>query len=382
MLVATDSKEFKRPKLARDSVSGALLHDPGTSNVVVLDNKGFFSQMGVAVSFRDPETYRAKLTAAFAETAKQYRVSVPRNFSSSRHVLERIFMNNYPKAMSFLHKLLSRVEGEIEDVLIDWLILPRDRVPEVFIGGTGAISSALPTREFVARIGQMWSALTAWDYARRVHFPSDLDLRIDHFQGKLSPAWSELVGHYPNMQVVPWGDEVDPFICTADIIAYLTDKTARSRHQKLFREPIEGIWAGRPFSIRTGYFDERDLDKISWTDEKPVRVEELYPRPMTYLQVDSSLMAPQSPEGDEVTYRNYLDTRGFVDAVLWSAQIEGTGFKVLQPREASLVRDGDRLVYMGPEAAKRAVAISQAVSVRIESVRELRDRLRGRGIIC
>ena len=379
--VATDSKEFKRPKFARDPTSGTIERDPETSEVIVVDNRGFFTQLGVAVAFRDSGSYPQKFKEAFAGAAQDYRVQVPRLFGSSRFVLESMMLNNYPRTLSFLHNLVRRIESEVEHIFVNWLILPHNEYEEVPTGGTGSISTSFTPPEFIARMGNMWAAMAAWHYARAEGFP-ELDLRVDHFQGKNSPAWAELSSRYSSMHVVPWGDETDPFICTADIFAYLTDKTLRSLHLQLFPENVLTVWKGRSYGVRAAYLDASNINDISWTDQKPIRMEGLIPHPMTFLLIDSALMAEAGPVTDEMSFRGFLESKGYVNAAVLSAQLEGTGFKVLDPSEATMVGDGDRLVYMGSESLKRAMAIRDAVDVRIESMRELRERVRGKGFIC
>lgn len=378
-LIATDAKEFKRPKLER-LANGELARTSGGSPVVV-DTKGFYSQLASTLVFPDPESFEATFIKAFSDVAKAHGVILPRLFMSSRALLEQVFNNDLSATLSFLYQIVNKVKPLIQRARLNWIIIPPGRTPTVMVGGDSAVATPISVREFVATIGNMFPPIALWHYMRWAGQRLQ-DVRIDNFQGKTNQAWAELVSQSDSIRVIPWGDECDPFICMADIFCYLTDKRLGRERLQLRPENVKKVWDTLvPFEVSGAYLDERFLPSIKWTDNVPLKIQRYFPR-MTYLLVDDDLVAEKSAEADRVTYRSFLEKRGYVHAVVLHSQLSKTGFKVYHPDDWDSVKDGDHLVYMGPTSEKRAKSLSYAVQVATESVVALRTRLREKGYTC
>lgn len=378
-LVATDAKEFNRPRLER-TVYGDLART-GDGSVIVVDSKGFHTHIGCTLEFPDPETFERKFLEAFRHTSERFRVDLPRLFVSSRAVLEQVFKNDRSATLAFLYQILEEVKVSIGRAHVNWVILPPTRTPVVRTGGVESLSTEVPTREFVSVVGNMFPPISAWHYFRSTNQRME-EVRLDHFQGKTNRAWQELTAATDTMRVFPWGDECDPFICMADIFCYLTDKRLGYEHLDLRPENVPLAWRDLPFPVTGYYMDERFLSELRWTDPAPLRLHQYYPERMTYLMIDDDLLSEQTDTQDRVTLRAFLEGRGYIHAVVLHAQLGRTGFKVFHPDDWSEIRDQDHLVFMGPKSRARAQTISDAVSVTTESVSGLRERLRGKGFNC
>ncbi|MGP8159216.1 MAG: hypothetical protein ACLPWO_06405, partial [Thermoplasmata archaeon] len=333
----------------------------------------------------------------FNEVARKHGVKLPRLFGSSRFVVDELFSRRYGEGRAFLYAVLSRVEPLIRHVDVTWLIASPVTTPTVTIGGKGSAQRDIPIKEFMTSVGNVYPMIAAWVYGkvRPLEKPA---LEIDHFQGKPSVAWEELSSSGRPMTIVPKGDECSPFICVADIIAYLTDKGLHAMYKwtgkgKLFPDQVKELWKGKPFSVRAGYLDQDVFPDIAPISASPIYLHRWYPSPTTYLLVDQGLLTDLHPavapavsgnvEEREVTYRNFVETSGYGNAAYLSAQIDRGGFKFFDAQtDAPAIRDGDRLVYMGKTSKERAETIRSAVDVKVESMLELRERLRTRGYDC
>ena len=378
-IIAADAKEFKRPKL--EKLANGELARKSDGSPVVLDTKGFYTQLASTLVFPNPENFEATFVKAFTDVAKEHNVILPRLFMSSRALLEQVFNNNLSATLSFLYQIVNEVKPLIQRAHVNWLILPPARTPTVLVGGDSAVATPISVREFVATIGNMFPPIAVWHYMKwsGQRLP---DVRIDNFQGKTNLAWAELASQSDSIRIIPWGDECDPFICMADIFCYLTDKRLGREKLPLRPENVKKVWDTLvPFEVSDAYLDERLLSLIKWTDNVPLNLQRYYPH-MTYLLIDDELVAVKSADADRVTYRRFLEERGYVHAVVLHSQLSKTGFKVYHPNDWDSVRDGDHLVYMGPASEKRAKTLSYAVNVTTESVVELRTRLRGKGYTC
>jgi hypothetical protein len=379
-LIATDAKEFKRPKLERGE-SGELVRG-ADGHPIVVDSRGFYTQLGCTLSFPDPEAFRKKFVSTFKECADRYKVDIPRQYVSSRVLLEQVFKSNLSATLSFLYRVLEGTKQLIDQAHIAWVILPQARTPTIRVGGVGSASVETPTRDFVSAVGNMFPPICAWHYYRNRGSQRLPEVRLDHFQGKTNRAWNELVTGTGKITIIPWGDECDPFICMSDIFCYLTDKRLGQNRLQLRPESITQVWSELPFPVKGFFMDERFLGEIGWTDQQPLRIHSFYPKPMTYLMIDNELIEGSAGTPDRLTYRAFLEGRGYVHAVVLHAQLNQGGFKVYSPDDWSEIRDGDHLVYMGTKSEEKARTLSYAVDVTRESVTDLRKRLRERGFNC
>ena len=381
-VLASDSKEFKRAAIERTLDGTPVVKDP----------RGFYTQLGVAVVIPDPNEFRKQLVDGFRLAATKHGIALPRQFGSSEFVVDSLFSRRYMEARAFLHRVLEHVQDRIEHVDVSWLIVSPKEVPTVRLRAKGTGHEDVPVKQFLASQGNVHSMVSSWLF-RKLYPGREVDVEVDHFQGKPSRAWTELSGQTGNLRIVPKGDECNPYICIADILAYLTDKGLHANRWKLFPDKVEILWSGRPFKVRAGYLDPGVFPDIAPTDNSPIDLHRWYPSPMTYLLVDSGLLSETTTRPPEVgqdasaesrvTYRDLVEASGFAHAPILSAQLANGGFKFFDaPTDAGCIKDGDHLVYMGSVSKTRSETIQTAVDVEIESLKDLRIRLRARGFSC
>ena len=371
-VIASDGKDFKRPKIVRDE-KGEISQ--------VLKDEGFFSPIGVTVEIDNESLLRADLGAAFARAAPDYRIRLRRPFYSSRSLIDEVFGRDYPRAISFMHRVLEDVAPHILKAHLNWVILPESRTPSVQVGGKYSVGRPVDVNHFKRDLGNVFSALCAWSYARKHGYSFEKAL-IDGFQGKTTNAWDELTSK-AEVRVYPKGDECSAPICVADIFAFLTDKKLYSERKRLFKNEVEAVWSSMSFDVTSFYFSEQNLGSIKWIDENPLKLDEYLARPMTYLLVDRQYLSEDHGSDEVSSYKDFLTTRGFHELPIILAQELGGGVKGYQPRDdPRLIRDEDHLIYMGDESKRIALSYSDALDVTVLSVKELRENLRDKGYKC
>lgn len=372
-IIAADGKDFKRPKVVRDE-AGAIKE--------VLHDEGFYSPFGVTLEIDDERSLTADLKTAFLKLSYSYRVTMRRPFCSSKFLVEDVFKNNYPAAISFMHRLLDDVQGHIIRAHYNWVILPRSRTPAVHVGGRFSLGHEVEVSRFKRDLGNVFPALCAWSYTREYGFSFDTAL-LDGFQGKTTSAWDELRSH-AKVKIFPKGDECSAPICLSDIFLFLTDKKLYAARKKLFRDEIDTIWSPKSFQVSSFYFDETNLGVVRWVDETPMKLWDYYARPMTYLLVDQKHLAQPSEADEELpSYKDFLTARGFHELPILHAQDVGGGVKGYHPRDdPKTIVDGDYLIYMGEDSKHIAEGYQDALEVQVLSVKQLREKLRGKGYNC
>jgi len=371
-VIASDGKDFKRPKVVRDE-KGEVSQ--------VLKDEGFFSPIGVTLEIDNEDKLRSDLRTAFAEAAPDYHITLTRPFYSSRALIDDVFKRNYPKAISFMHRVIERVSPHIKRAHLNWVILPQSRTPTVQVGGAYSVGTIVDVNHFKRDLGNIFSALCAWSYARKYGYEFEKAL-VDGFQGKTTNAWDELRSQ-TEVRVYPKGDECSAPICVADIFAFLTDKKLYSERRKLFKDDVESVWSSMSFDVSSFYFNEQNLGAIKWIDETPLKLEDYLARPMTYMLVDQEYLSQDSTDVEVSSYKDFLTTRGFHELPIIQAQEVGGGVKGYQPRDdPNTIRDGDFLIYMGEESRRIAHSYEDALEVSVLSVKELREELRKKGYKC
>ena len=77
---------------------------------------------------------------------------------------------------------------------------------------------------------------------------SDLEMHIDGFRSKYTKGW-DVVKSKASTKIFYKGDECNPFITCADIIAFLVDAMLDKGRLKLFPEDVKSVL--RPYKFDT-----------------------------------------------------------------------------------------------------------------------------------
>src|SRR5439155_2415073 len=110
------------------------------------------------------------------------------------------------------------------------------------------------------------------------------------FESKQTESWED-VTRRTTPKVFPHGDECNPYINLADIIAFLTNiKLSSSReHRELRPDNVKAVWESYSFQREVRFLDERLIDKIKWRTKEAIDAGPYLARPMVFLLLDDIL---------------------------------------------------------------------------------------------
>ncbi|MGI0060241.1 MAG: hypothetical protein ACREBJ_10790, partial [Nitrosotalea sp.] len=224
-------------------------------------------------------------------------------------------------------------------------------------------------------------------------YQENWNVLIDSFKSKSTVAWSDLTKHV-TPKVYIRGDECNPFICLADLIAFLTDCKLYSNFLRLSLESLIKIFEKYPFKVNVHWFDARMLSKIKWIDDKLIDFSKYLARPVIYVLIDpvdryfqteikaSQLQSveeneSQTSEGEmsPEKFRDFVERSEVFDAVLNLAFKRGGCAKVYTNEDQKMVKDGDILVYVGNKAKDAAQTFSHMYEVEMLSAKEVRRQV-------
>ncbi|MHB8568299.1 MAG: hypothetical protein ACYC7D_07470 [Nitrososphaerales archaeon] len=185
------------------------------------------------------------------------------------------------------------------------------------------------------------------------------------------------------------GDECNPFICCADLVAFLTDSKLYSQKLKLTPDSIGKIYQNYGFEVKTHWFDERMTSKIKWYNDKLIDFSKYLARPIVFVMIDlveryfltslatsdmqnSSESVETGAQQSEEKFKDIVEDSDVFAAALTYAYQKGGCAKVYGREDPKLVTDGDVLIYVGNKAKEAVDTLSHMYDVEILSGRDLR----------
>lgn len=381
MLAAADSKSFRRGKVV----------DVWKNGKMVQQYEGFRSQLGICVSFKDEKEFVKRYISKIAELCQDFGFEQELPFYSSTHLKQIIGLN---KTIPFVDQLISEVEKTIESIHCSFVILPPASIPTVEVGGLQCPTEKIETGTFIETLGPMFSYLTASSFLHqnRNKDARDITIHIDAFRSKQTPAWERVVSD--SLPTVYFrGDECNPLISCADLIAFLTDAKLYGRYLKLNPENIKKVWEDYSFDTSVLFLDDKTLGLYCWKTNAMIDYRKYLARPTIFLLIDEleKIDYGTQQEDEEEIGVEIASTAGRIperfhqvikrSEVYYSAikyaYSKGGSVKIFRRDEdMSMVADGDILVYVGSSSQKVATAYKDAYEVNIMSGRDLRRKMK------
>lgn len=293
------------------------------------------------------------------------------------------------KAISFADQLVSEISDLVESIHCSYVILPPSQVPSVGVGGYGMPATSIPTRRFIDNLGPMFSYLTAHSYLwmKGYEKPRDLQLYMDAFRSRHTKAW-DMITKALAPRVFMRGDECNPFISCADIVAFLTDVKLYKARLRLEPHDIMKVWGGYGFETTVHFFDGRSMPYYTWKSDDMIDFSRYLARPVVFLAVDdieSNLRdEPDSGDGEPVDHmdadprrprrfnRVIKESDVYHGALRYASDRSGC-VKIFNRREdMGLVRDGDVFVYVGARSKEIGGSLRDAFDISVVSGLEIR----------
>lgn len=223
---------------------------------------GRSSQLGIGVTIPEPEVFAERYVEASQNLQKEFDLDYATPFFSSTCLKDHL---NIFEAADFANRLVSMVQEHIESVHCSYIALPTTGAAHVEVGDVRCAKQQMPAVKFIDSLGPMFSYLTALSYIwehKGSNF-GDLEMHIDSFRSRHTKGWS-IVKKTAPIKVFYKGDECNPFISCADIIAFLVDDTLVAKRLRLFPDDIKSTLESYRFGKTVHFF---------WfTQPKPLRV--------------------------------------------------------------------------------------------------------------
>lgn len=342
LIVAFDSGDFSRRKKVN-----------GQREIV------FFTPLGagIAINANSVEKFKTMYQNVCGELVAEFEVPTKRVVYSHASLWKEV---GHRKTVPFCDNLLKQLQKTIDSVFISYVVLPPKQIESVPVGGYGCPVEDIPTMKFLRNLSPMFSYITAWSYTGR-HISEEHAYLIHNFSSKLTTAWQDLTNHIVPI-IFPRGDECNPFISVADMIAYLTDK--KLWDAKLWLEPdnIRKVWDNYDFEVEVRFLDEKVLSKYKWFSQEQIDTANYLARPMVFLDIEGISISRVS--GDP-----YVCAAAY--AFLKGGAVQGFDKDI----DSHKIRDGDIYAYAGEKAKERAVAFKDMYDIEVYSVRELRRKV-------
>ncbi len=336
-IIAFDSKEFKRP----NKTGGLAWYTPFGCGVKVSKPDEFIS------------TYNSKLKELLGNFGVEQLCSC---FPTSEY-FSKI---GHAKAYKISDELLKSVQQYIDSVYFSYAVLPPKQVPTVEVGGYKTAKKELDIFDFLRKLSVYFSYITAWRYLGVESRKKDRIL-IDGFHGKRTTAWDELE-KITKPIVYSHGDECNPFISMADVIASLADKKLYDNYKKLTPENLAEVWQGYSFNVETHFLDQGIISRIKWYTDDHIDLTNFYARPMIFLKADGY-------NADEIK-----SLMAYPKATFFAQKLNGSLQGFDKAIDSPKLRNGDYFIYAGKESETLAYTIKDLGKITTLPFKDLEEK--------
>jgi len=337
-LTAFDSKEY-----SRSSRSGELK---------------YYTPLGCGVTISDEEGFSYNYYKKLSELSKSFGIEKCCSAFCPAIYFDRIGPG---KTVRMSDELVKSVQDYIDSVYFSHVVLPPKEVPKIEVRGYKSPLKELGTFDFLRRLSVYFSYITAWNYLG-IEGREEERILIDAFQGKRTPAWDDIIEKTTPI-IYSHGDECNPFISIADIIAFLTDKKLWDIYSRLDPLSIKEVWRDYHFKTDTHFLDQKILSKIKWYTDDPIDLTDYYARPMVFLKAD----------GYKIEEIQKLDF--YPEATVYANKRKGCLQGYDEHVDSPKVRDGDVFIYAGEGAKAIALTLNDMYSIEIFSFKELKEKI-------
>jgi hypothetical protein len=347
-VIAFDSKDFERPKLIVDPITGQK-HWAGS---------GFYSPLGLGVVFSDDKQASSKILAESQRLMPQFRIeSLSPLLSGTKSAMKF----GFSRVIRFYDTLLQSVQDCIKETFSCHVVLPPAQFPFLDVGGVRCPRTQMKNSAFLRELGPAFSYLTAWYYFGKPG-RGDPVCHLDSFTHKQTVAWEDLSSRNPS--IYSRGDECNPLIALADILAFLTDKKLRDARLKLTAPNVEKVWEDYGLSMQSRYLDYTQKSKYSWYSNEHIDTSSYLARPIVFVKADGyNIQAIEEIDRYPLAVNLALQLRGCIQ-----------GFD--KNIDSVKVRDGDIFVYAGEKSRGEAETLQDMHDIEILSFKQLPDRLK------
>lgn len=366
-IVAFDAKSIQRTK-----------REWSSDGTVEEKTRVFLSQLGIGVTVPEPGTFAKEYVEASQDLRTEFGLDYATPFFSSTCLRNHL---DIFEAADFANRLVSRMQNHIESVHCSYIVLPTPETTDVEVGGFKCAKSRVPAIKFIESLGPMFSYLTALSYIWKHEGSNfgDLEMHIDSFRSKHTKGWS-IVKNTAPVKIFYKGDECNPFISCADIIAFLIDETLTTKRLKLFPDGIKSALESYKFDKTVHFFSSRDVHHCAWKTDQMINISSRLARPIVYLAIDQLVTENQDQEDDaqdeQADDRPQKPDTSIRQAEIYQAALsyayqKNGCMKLFNAREdRGIIKSGDIFIPAGPNSTKNGKTLQDMAGIEIVPGRE------------
>jgi len=393
-MLAFDSKDFERRKVFQED-------DPKTHEPVLTKVTAYYTPLGVGVTFKDQSAFKEVCLKRVEELSDSFNLSQKRIIYDSNSLKEEL---SHSKAIPFCDQLISKLRRYIESLCFSYVIMPPDLHPTVRVGGYKSPAYEMKSAKFLRNLGPMFPHIAAWSYFGVPREPV-AELQLDGFNSKMTHAWNDLLAK-TKPKIFPHGDECNPYIMVADLIAYLTDAKLYNQKLGLRRESLQKIWEPYGFQIESHFLDYDTVPYYGWHSEDTIDTKPYLAHPLIFLLVDElEKLQPNPPPmvqkgTDDEPSRPEVSSTSIPEEIRFKKLVRRmepwyavTAYAYYRGGAAQLfdfhidrekVQDGDTMVYIGNQSKALAESFNDMHDIEVMSAKEVRksvNREKGKSLI-
>lgn len=366
-IAAFDAKSFQRVK--------RRWNPDGTGEE---KTRTFVSQIGIGVTIPKPEVFIESYVGVSQDLRKEFSLDYTTPFFSSACLKDYL---DIFEAADFANRLVSGVQSNIESVHCSYIALPTTDTTHVEVGGVRCAKTRMPTIKFIDSLGPAFSYLTALSYIwehKGMNF-DDLEMHIDAFRSRNTKGWNIVKNTAPT-KIFYKGDECNPFISCADIIAFLVDNTLAVKKLRLLPDDVVRVLDPYDFDATVHFFSARSQNYYAWQTNQIISISGRLARPLVFLSIDRLAVDGHDQEGDAQDMQDVMagneaqkpdttikQTEIYQAALKYAYQKNGC-MKLFNIREdKGAVKSGDVFIHAGPHSAQIGKILRDLANIEILS---------------
>lgn len=361
-VVAFDAKKFQRVKRTWNET------DAREEKTTV-----FVSQLGIGVTVPEPEVFTENYVTVSQDLRRKFNIDYDTPFFSSACLNDNLGLFD---AVDFTKCLLLKMQDHIESVHCSYVVLPTPTKTYVEEGGIRCPKVKVPATRFIDGLGSAFSYLTTlsyiWTYGKADF--NNLEMHIDAFRSKHTKGWT-IVKDKASTKIFYKGDECNPFISCADIIAFYLDNTLSKQKMRLLPDNVKNVFKPYKFSSTVHLFDSHNKHYCSRQTDQSINILSRLARPIVFLAIDKFAETNGKEfDGDQdkltVNKSRKADVRQtevYQAALKYAYQQNGCMKLFSVTEDKSIIKSGDVFVYVGPNSKKIGDILQDMVDIHVYS---------------
>ena len=361
---AFDAKEFTRTRVLKIPVQVT-----GSNQVSSGRERCFHTPLGVGIKTSDEKSLENALRDVCEELKKTHKIESLRPFAPST-IIRTWCQEKIGQSVVASERIVEQVAPHLSHVHFSFAALSSNQMITVPVGGYASPVRQLSTSKFLESICPMFSYLTAWTCSEN-GLDLGTDVRIDAFSSKQTMAWSELISKCRPTYYYR-GDEVDPLICFADILAFATDRLLYRNKMKLEPNNLGKLWDKFGFEVSSWIVGKGNAHKVAWVSDEMIDVMPFVRRPVVFILRDSPDAYKVPSSG--VSLSSLIQGGLPFEAAVNLAASRHAALKFFNEfDDPRLIKDGDVFVYAGPKAKQVVGLYVDMYDVEAYSFKEVRE---------